>query len=448
MTKTLTKQTTQACVLDQQGKPLMPTTRLGKVYRLLKTQKAHIVSYEPFTIQLDYEPDTHIIQPMTLGVDSGAIHSGYSVANEHREYYNAEVIARDDISKRLSDRRMYRRNRRSRKTRYRKPRFKNRKNKKKGWLPPSLEQKVAVQLNEIDHLHRYFPIETIIVEVADFDIQKIKNPDISGVEYQQGTLQGYNIRNYLLEKHGRKCFYCGKSVSKFEVEHMLPKSRGGSNRIDNLTLSCHNCNQKKDTLTAEEFIRQTLPAKKAAAKLKQLPNENRLFKYMTQMNATRWALYNAINEKYANVKMTYGYITKYNRIKAGLLKAHHIDAKCITGFSTVPSMKQTVVKVKMRRHNRQLHRATFSKGHIRKAACLPTIVFGFQLYDFVLFDNHYYYIKGRRSSGKFALVSIEGLKDTDRNYKKLTLLAHTTAYLISRYVNCVKKNANKKRNKK
>ena len=144
MTKTLTKQTTQACVLDQHGKPLMPTTRLGKVYRLLKTQKAHIVSYEPFTIQLDYEPDTHIIQPMTLGVDSGAIHSGYSVANEHREYYSAEVIARDDISKRLSDRRMYRQNRRSRKTRYRKPRFNNRKNKKKGWLPPSLEQKVAV----------------------------------------------------------------------------------------------------------------------------------------------------------------------------------------------------------------------------------------------------------------------------------------------------------------
>ena len=435
MTRTLTKQTTQACVLDQQGKPLMPTTRLGKVYRLLKTQKAHIVSYEPFTIQLDYKPDTHVIQPMTLGVDSGAIHSGYSVANEHREYYSAEVISRDDISKRLSDRRMYRQNRRSRKTRYRKPRFNNRKNKKKGWLPPSLEQKVAVQVNEIDHLHHYFPIEKIIVEVAEFDIQKIKDPNISSIEYQQGTLQGYNIRNYLLEKHGRKCFYCEKSVSKFEVEHMLPKSRGGSNRIDNLTLSCHDCNQKKDTLTAEEFIKQTLPAKKAAAKLKQLSSEKRLFKYMTYMNATRWALYNTINEKYPNVQMTYGYITKYNRIQAELPKAHHIDAKCITGFSTVPSIDQTVVKIKMRRHNRLLHRATFSKGHIRKSASLPTIIFGFQLYDIVLFDNHRYYIKSRRSSGIFALASVEGLKDENRNYKKLTLLAHTNAYLTNRYIN-------------
>ena len=435
MTKTLTTRTTQACVLDRQGKPLMPTTRLGKVYRLLKTKKAHIVSYEPFTIQLDYEPDTHIIQPMTLGVDSGAIHSGYSVANEHREYYNSEVIARNNISKNILDKQMYRRNRRSRKTRYRKPRFNNRKNKTKGWLPPSLEQKVAVQVNEINHIHRYFPIETIIVETAEFDIQKIKNPDISGIEYQQGTLQGYNIRNYLLEKHKRKCFYCGKTVSNFEVEHMLPKSRGGSNRIDNLPLSCHDCNEKKGTLTAEEFIRQTLPAKKAATKLKQLPNEKRLFKYMAHMNATRWALYDAINEKYPNVQMTYGYITKYNRIQAGLPKAHHIDAKCITGFATVPSMSQTVVKMKMRRHNRQLHRATFSKGHVRKAASLPTVTFGFQLYDLVLFNNHRYYIKGRRSSGAFALVSVEGLKNEERRYRKLTLLAHTNAYLTNRYVN-------------
>ena len=435
MTKTLTQKTTQACVLDLQGNPLMPTTRLGKVYRLLKTKKAHIVSYEPFTIQLDYEPDTHVIQPMTLGVDSGAIHSGYSVANEHREYYSAEVIARDDISRNLSDRHMYRRNRRSRKTRYRKPRFKNRKNKKKGWLAPSLQQKIAVQLNEIDHLHRYFPIETIIVEVVEFDIQKIKNPDISGIEYQQGTLQGYNIRNYLLEKHRRKCFYCGQTVSGFEVEHMLPKARGGSNRIDNLTLSCHDCNEKKGTLTAEEFIQQTLPAKKATTKLKQLPNEKRLFKYMAHMNATRWTLYNTIKERYPNVEMTYGYITKYNRIQAGLPKAHHIDAKCITGFATVPSMEQTVVKVKMRRHNRQLHRATFSKGHVRKAASLPTVIFGFQLYDLVLFNNHRYYIKGRRSSGSFVLVSVEGLKNEERNYKKLTLLAHTNAYLTNRYVN-------------
>ena len=174
MTKTLTTQTTQACVLDQQGKPLMPTTRLGKVYRLLKTQKAHIVSYEPFTIQLDYEPDTQVIQPMTLGVDSGAIHSGYSVANEHREYYSAEVIARNDISNRLSDRRMYRRNRRYRKTRYRQPRFNNRKNKKKGWLPPSLEQKVAVQVNEIDHIHRYFPSKQLLLKPLNLIFKKSK----------------------------------------------------------------------------------------------------------------------------------------------------------------------------------------------------------------------------------------------------------------------------------
>ena len=156
---------------------------------------------------------------------------------------------------------------------------------------------------------------------------------------------------------------------------------------------------------------------------------------MTQMNTTRWALYNAINEKYANVEMTYGYITKYNRIQAGLPKAHHIDAKCITGFATVPSIDQTVVKIKMRRHNRLLHRSTFNKGHIRKAASLPTVIFGFQLYDLVMFDNHLYYINSRRSSGSFKLKSLEDLKDENRNYKKLTRLAHTNAYLTKRYVN-------------
>lgn len=128
--------------------------------------------------------------------------------------------------------------------------------------------------------------------------------------------------------------------------------------------------------------------------------------------------------------MTYGYITKYNRIQAGLPKAHHIDAKCITGFAQVPSFDTTVVKMKMRRHNRQLHRATFSKGHVRKAASLPTVMFGFRLYDIVMYNNHRYYIKGRRSNGSFTLVSLEGLKDEDRTYKKLTLLAHTNAYLI------------------
>ena len=404
-----TQKVIQACVLDQNGNPLMPTKRLGKVYRLLKTKKAHIVNYEPFTIQLDYEPQTYIIQPMTLGVDSGAIHSGYSLANEHREYYNAEVIARDNISKNISDKRMYRRNRRSRKIRYRKPRFNNRKNKGKGWIPPSLEQKVTVQVNEIKHLHQYFPIKDIIIEVAEFDIQKIKNPDISGKEYQQGTLHGYNIRNYLLEKYHHKCFYCDKEVSDFEVEHMIPKARNGSNCIDNLTLSCHDCNHKKGTLTAEEFIKQTLSAQKAAQKLRQIPKNKQLLKYMAYMNATRWVLYNTINETYDYVSLTYGYITKHNRINAGLPKAH------------------------MRRHNRQLHRATFSKGHIRKVATLPRLVFDFQLYDIVLFNKHRYYIKSRRSSGSFRLASLEGLKDENRTYKKLTFLAHTNAYLINHY---------------
>lgn len=89
----------------------------------------------------------------------------------------------------------------------------------------------------------------------------------------------------------------------------------------------------------------------------------------------------------------------------------------------------------MRRHNRQLHRATFSKGHKRRAATLSKYVHGFQLYDIVLFNNHRYYIKSRRSFGSFKLASLEGLKDEERSYKKLTFLTHTNAYLTNHYVN-------------
>ena len=154
-----------------------------------------------------------------------------------------------------------------------------------------------------------------------------------------------------------------------------------------LSISCHDCNQKKGTLTAEEFIEQTLTPQK----LRQIPKTKQLLKYMAYMNATRWVLYNTIKGTYDSVRLTYGSITKRNRINAGIPKAHHIDAKCITGFSTVPSFDVTVVKTKMRRHNRQLHRATFSKGHVRRAATLPKLVHSFQLlvHTNAYLTNHY-----------------------------------------------------------
>lgn len=235
-------------VISKDGHPLMPTVRHGKVRRLLKEKKATVIRRCPFTIKLTYDtPD--IVQEVALGVDAGSKHIGLSATTETKELYASEVELRGDISKLLEARRECRRTRRNRKTRYRKARFGNRvKSKHKGWLAPSVEAKIETHIRVIEGICNTLPIEDIVVEVAAFDTQKMQNPEISGIEYQQGTLLGYTIREYLAEKFNHKCCYCGVSQGngiRFEVEHLTPKARGGSNRIVNLGWSCHECNEAK-----------------------------------------------------------------------------------------------------------------------------------------------------------------------------------------------------------
>lgn len=184
-------------VISQNGQPLMPTCRHGKVKHLLKSGKAKVVQRTPFTIQLMYET-TEFVQHITLGVDAGSKTVGLSASTEQKELYASETMLRNDIVGLLSDRRQYRRARRNRKTRYRKPRFMNRvKSKKKGWIAPSISHKIETHLKLIRNVHKLLPISKIVVEVASFDIQKIKNPDIKGVDYQQGEqLNSWNVREF------------------------------------------------------------------------------------------------------------------------------------------------------------------------------------------------------------------------------------------------------------
>jgi 5-methylcytosine-specific restriction endonuclease McrA len=154
-----------------------------------------------------------------------------------------------------------------------------------GWLPPSLESRVANLQTWERRLAWFAPVESISMELVKFDTQALQNPEISGVEYQQGELMGYEIREYLLEKWGRKCAYCGRTEVPLEVEHIVPKSRGGSNRVSNLTLSCHKCNREKGSRTAKEFGHPEIqavarqPLKDAAA-----------------VNTTRWELWRRLSE--------------------------------------------------------------------------------------------------------------------------------------------------------
>ena len=215
-------------VLNQRGEPLMPTT----------PRKAQM------------------LQSITLGVDSGFIHIGLSAVSKRKELYNEEVNLRDDMVKLNSERREYRRGRRSRKTWYRKPRFLNRGNKKKGWLAPSIQNKLDAQLKSIEKIRKILPISHITVEVASFDIQKIKNPEIEGVEYQQGEQSGFwNVREYVLHRDGHTCQHCKSKEVVLNVHHILSRQTGGD-RPDNLITLCKTCHQKHHQAYCSKQVRK------------------------------------------------------------------------------------------------------------------------------------------------------------------------------------------------
>jgi len=390
-------------VLNMRGEPLMPTTpRKARV--LLKQGKAKVVSRTPFVIQLLY-PTGENKQDITLGIDAGYSVIGYSAVTAKRELIAGELELRDDIKRLLEKRREYRRARRSRKW-YRKPRFDNRK-RKEGWLPPSLEHKLESHIRLIERLKRILPITRVVVEVASFDTQKMQNPEINGVEYQRGELAGYEVREYLLEKWGHKCAYCGKTNVPLEIEHIVPKSRGGSDRVSNLTIACHECNQRKGNRTAEEFGHPEVQAKAKEP-----------LKAAAFMNAIRWELVNRLG-----CDWTYGSVTKYKREKLNLEKSHVNDAFVIAGGTSNHIRTGYIYKAKqVRRQNRSLFKANILKGGRKKRNTVKEVN-GFRRFDKVLYGKLKCFIFGLRTRGYFDLRDIEGNKiGGDVSYKKLRLI--------------------------
>jgi len=389
-------------VLNMRGELLMPTTP-RKARKLLEQGKAKVVSRTPFIIQLLY-PTGEAKQDITLGIDAGYSKIGYSAITASRELIAGELELRVDIKRLLENRRAYRRDRRRRK-RYRAPRFNNR-GRREGWLAPSLEHKLQSHIRLIERIKRILPITKVVVEVASFDTQKMQNPEINGVEYHQGELQGYEIREYLLEKWKRKCAYCGKSNIALEVEHIIPKSKGGSDRVSNLTISCHECNQQKGNKTAAEFGHPGIQ-KKAQETLKAA----------AFMNNIRWKLVNHLK-----CDWTYGSITKHNRTKLGLEKSHINDAFVIAGGTTHERNGIIYKGKQVRRQNRSLYKANLLKGGRSKRNTVKEVK-GFRRFDKVLFEGIACFIYGLRSRGYFDLRDIEGKKLwSSVSYKKLRLL--------------------------
>mgnify|MGYP002672731578 CR=1 FL=1 len=408
-------------VINKDGQPLMPTSRHGKVRRLLKSGKAKVLKRCPFTIQLLYD-STNYTQPVSLGIDAGSKHIGVSAATKEKILYEADVELRNDIVDLLFTRRQNRRTRRNRKTRYREPRFDNRR-RSDGWLAPSIQNKVDTHLKVVENVHKILPITSITVETASFDIQKIKNPDVTGTDYQQGEQLGFwNIREYVLFRDGHKCQCCkGKSKDPVLNVHHIESRKTGGDAPNNLITLCETCHKgyHNGTVILPKTIRRGMKFNDAAF-----------------MGIMRWAFYNRLKESYPEVHMTYGYITKNIRISNNLPKEHYVDARCISGNPQALPSGEVFFQKKVRCHNRQIYKNTILKGGVRRRNQGGYLVKGFRLFDKVAYGDREYFIFGRRQSGFFDLRNLSGCKVNkgSLSYRKIRFLEARQYYLCERRV--------------
>ena len=362
-------------VLNADQQPLSPC-RPARARWLLTQHKAAVFRRYPFTIILKTQRDHPIVDPLTLKLDPGSKTTGIALVDEAQGevVWAAEVSHRgQQVKDRLDQRRGCRRGRRQRHTRYRQPRFANR-TRPKGWLPPSLVSRLDNVLSWVARIRRCAPITALAQEVVKFDLQLMQDAEISGVEYQQGELAGYETRQYLLEKFHRTCAYCGKQHTPLEVEHIVPKSRGGTNQVSNLTIACHACNQAKGNQTATEFghpqVQQhaKAPLKDAAA-----------------VNVTRWALYQRLVATGLSVETGSGGRTQWNRRQRGIPKTHWLDAACV-GASTPTRLRykrlMPLAITAMGRPSRQMCR-TNACGFPDKAPKATSCIGGFRTGDIV-----------------------------------------------------------------
>jgi 5-methylcytosine-specific restriction endonuclease McrA len=322
-------------VLDTDKKQLDPI-HPAQARQLLRNQKAAVFRRFPFTIILKASYPEANPKPLRLKIDPGAKITGVSIVDDQ----TGEVVFAAEIKHRgftirdaLTSRRQLRRSRRNRKTRYRPARFLNRTRSIK-WLPPSLQSRVENIKTWVSRLSKLANITAISQELVRFDMQLIRTPDIQGKEYQQGTLAGYETREYLLEKWHRQCAYCGKKDVPLQVEHIHPRSKGGSDSITNLTLSCEKCNLKKGTRDIKDFL------KKEPARLEKILQQvQRPLADAAAVNATRFALLNCLKLTGLPVETGSGGLTKFNRTQQSLDKLHWLDAACVGKSTPVLNIK-------------------------------------------------------------------------------------------------------------
>lgn len=469
-------------VLSQDGQPLMPM-HPAKARKLLKARKARPVKSRTgyFTIQLNY-PTTLYVQPVVVGIDTGSKRVPIAAIANNKVVYAKEKLLRGDISDRLTERRAFRRQRRSR-LRYRKPRFDNRvktqcsrcgvNNVPKVWktvkrktgaskkkvgngrarlcrkcqgakgvhrqphiLPPSVKARGDAILNDIAKLSKTLPISKIIIETAEFDTQKMANPDISGEEYQQGTLQGENLRSYLFLVYKHKCGYCkglsGDSI--LEIDHIHPRSKSGSDKLSNLIVACRSCNIAKGSYSLDQWEKKLENSgseidQKRLSNIKSIKKGSQLkagFQYSALTQGYKNYLLHELRHNYkaCNIAITYGYVTKFNRKMMGLEKSQINDAMVIASEGKQFKKPGTFLLERCLKKRRPAEYISPRKEGVPIVKRpWTTEKFGFHLWDKVRTDGHIGYIAALRTNGSFRIHTLDNEQIYGgKTYKKLDLL--------------------------
>jgi len=388
----------------------------ARVRQLVKQKKAVVYRMRSFTIILLHRKERRV-QDVELKIDPGSKTTGIALVLKGKK--SKKVVWAGNLHHRgqtirsaLDSRRAVRRGRRARKTRYRIPRFNNR-TRPKGWLPPSIRSRVENVKHWGRRLQNLCHLSHVHVETVRFDMQNLQNPEISGEEYQKGTLFGYEIREYLLEKWGRKCAYCRAENVRLEMDHIVPKSRSGSNRISNLAICCRTCNQKKANLSLKEFLSNNPVTLEKIQRHAKKPLSD-----AAAVNATRYAIGHALKSLGIPTSFWSGGQTKFNRCTQGYPKDHWIDAVCVGQSGEKISLPKRLSVIEIQATGRGSRQACLANkyGFPRTSAKKNKLVNGFKTGDLVEAvvpkGRHLGTHCGRvavRSSGSFNIGTKDGI---------------------------------------
>lgn len=394
-------------VLNKNGQPLMPIRRCGKVRRLLNSKKAKVVRKEPFTIKLLFDTEENV-SDLTLGVDTGSVKIGTAVVDNNQVVlYASEVGIRNDISTKMTRRSVYRKARRTRKLRYRKARWLNRANStKKDKFSPTMVSKINSHKREIEFIKSILPIKYLILETGKFDTTLLDHENEAFNKhwgYQKGPAYGYkNNHEAVLNRDNYTCQHCKTKKGTMQVHHIIYRSNGGSDKMNNLITLCEDCHKRLHDDELKDFESKLVGKRKGT------------LKYATQMNSIRCQLL----KMYSEAIETFGYITKANREFSTLTKEHYNDAITIAcGCIPEPIIDTKLYKKQhIPKGQYQLYQGQNSNKKLPKGK-----VYGFLNKDIVKYKGELYVIKGLMSSGYCKLANIEGIEQKFENPKTIKL---------------------------